>query len=110
MSDTPECPQCGQPNTYPDGALTICADCGFEWTADDPQAVSDSETARIWRDANGNVLNDGDSVTLIKNLKLKGGAGVLKVGTRFKNIRLVDGDHDVDAGTYMLKSEYLKKQ
>ena len=107
MSNTPECPQCGQPNIYPDGALIICADCGFEWTADEPAA--ELSEIRIVRDANGNVLNDGDSVTLIKDLKLKGGAGVLKVGTRFKNIRLVDGDHDVDAGTYMLKSEYLKR-
>ncbi len=109
MTDPIDCPQCGQGNTYPDGALTICADCGFEWSAADstPEEVSD---ARVVRDANGNVLNDGDSVTLIKDLKLKGGAGVLKVGTRFKNIRLVEGDHDVDAGTYMLKSEYVKKQ
>jgi protein PhnA len=107
MSDTGECPQCGLGNIYPDGALTICADCGFEWTA----AESDAEPAGLLvRDANGNLLADGDSVSLIKDLKPKGGSSVLKIGTRFKNIRLVEGDHDVDVGDYMLKSAFLKKQ
>lgn len=107
MSDSDVCPQCGLGNTYPDGALTVCADCGNEWTAAES---AEAATGRVVRDANGNVLADGDSVSLIKDLKPKGGSSVLKIGTRFKNIRLVEGDHDVDVGDYMLKSAFLKKQ
>ena len=107
MTQTDTCPHCGLGNLYPDGALTVCADCGNEWTLAES---ADAAIGRVVRDANGNVLTDGDSVSLIKDLKPKGGSSVLKIGTRFKSIRLVDGDHDVDVGEYMLKSAFLKKQ
>lgn len=85
-----------------------CATCGHEWNQS-----SDTETALIVKDANGNLLQDGDSVTLIKDLKLKGGGGTLKVGTKVKNIRLVEGDHNIDCKIdgqgMMLKSEFVKK-
>lgn len=98
-------------NTYPDGDLYICADCGYEW----PQqsADADEDAALIVKDANGQILSDGDSVVLIKDLKVKGTSTTLKVGTKIKGIRLVDGDHGVDcktsAGSFLLKAEYLKK-
>ncbi len=106
------CPQCTLPNTYPDGANFVCADCGFEW----PQAVAaeaDEDADAVVKDANGNVLADGDAVVLIKDLKVKGSSTVLKVGTKVKSIRLVGGDHEVDckmdAGSFMLKACFLKK-
>lgn len=107
----PPCPQCGRPNTYPDGELFICADCGYEWPA---QAEADSaETERVVKDANGTALTDGDTVTLIKDLKVKGSSITLKVGSKIKNIRIVDGDHELDckteAGPMMLKACFVKK-
>lgn len=111
MSDTPACPQCTLENTYPDGENLVCADCGFEW----PQiteAVADQDAAVV-KDANGNVLADGDSVVLIKDLKVKGSSITLKQGTKVKSIRLVGGDHEVDCrmegGSFMLKACYLRK-
>lgn len=108
----PACPQCTLENTYADGDNYVCADCGYEW----PIAASGSgaeEETRIIRDANGNVLADGDSVVLIKDLKVKGSSTTLKMGTKVKSIRLADGDHEVDcrmdAGNFMLKACYLKK-
>jgi protein PhnA len=98
-------------NTYPDGDLYICADCGYEW----PQQAGDEgdEDAIVVKDANGQVLSDGDSVVLIKDLKVKGTSTTLKVGTKIKSIRLVGGDHAVDcktdAGSFLLKAEFLKK-
>ncbi len=110
MSTLPPCPQCGQPNTYPDGDLLICADCGYEWT---PGAATETDSARIVKDANGTVLNDGDTVTLIKDLKVKGSSITLKVGSKIKGIRIVDGDHELDckteAGPMMLKACFVKK-
>jgi len=110
MSDIPACPQCGMENTYPDGENFVCADCGHEWPAVSAAAADDD--ALVVKDANGNLLHDGDSVALIKDLKVKGGS-TLKMGTKIKSIRLVSGDHEVDAkidGTgYMLKACYLKK-
>ncbi|HUN00298.1 MAG: alkylphosphonate utilization protein [Halothiobacillaceae bacterium] len=107
---TPACPQCGQTNTYPDGELFICADCGFEWAAAETEARDD---ARVVRDANGTVLTDGDAVTLIKDLKVKGSSITLKVGSKIKSIRIVDGDHELDckteAGPMMLKACFVKK-
>ncbi|HQS01886.1 MAG: alkylphosphonate utilization protein [Halothiobacillus sp. 24-54-40] len=107
---TPACPQCGQTNTYPDGELFICADCGFEWAAAETKARDD---ARVVRDANGTVLTDGDAVTLIKDLKVKGSSITLKVGSKIKSIRIVDGDHELDckteAGSMMLKACFVKK-
>jgi len=98
-------------NTYPDGDHLVCADCGHEWPAADKAEAGDGDE-RVVKDANGNRLRDGDAVALIKDLKVKGGA-TLKMGTKVKNIRLVAGDHEVDAridGTgYLLKACYLKK-
>ena len=112
MSSIPACPQCTLENTYPDGDNYVCADCGYEWPA---HAAAESEEAadEAVRDANGNVLADGDSVVLIKDLKVKGSSITLKVGTKVKSIRLVGGDHEVDckmdAGNFMLKACYLRK-
>ena len=112
---TPACPQCGQENTYPDAEHFICPDCAHEW----PQvAATDSdETAGegVVRDAHGALLQDGDAVLLVKDLKVKGSSSVLKKGTKIKSIRLVDGldGHNVDCktdlGSMLLKSEFLKK-
>ena len=97
-------------NTYPDGNNFICPDCSHEWSATTPVEV---EEKRVYRDAHGNVLNDGDMVTLIKDLKVKGSSLVIKGGTKIKNIRLVDGDHDIDCKvegqSMLLKSEFMKK-
>ena len=111
MSDLPPCPACGSTYTYEDGSLYVCPECGHEWSAAELAAAA--EQAQV-RDANGNVLNDGDSVTVIKDLKVKGSSAVVKVGTKVKNIRLVDGDHDIDCridgiGAMKLKSEFVKK-
>ena len=112
MSTLPACPQCGMDNTYPDGDGLVCADCGHEWSAGAAEESAD-ESPGIVRDANGNLLADGDTVVLIKDLKLKGSSQTIKVGTKIKNIRLVDGDHNVDAKVdgiaVMLKSCFLKK-
>ncbi|SMF97186.1 phosphonoacetate hydrolase [Methylomagnum ishizawai] len=108
----PPCPQCALENTYPDGDRYVCADCGHEWSATAPEDA-DATDSRIVRDANGNVLADGDAVVLIKDLKVKGSSTVLKMGTKVKSIRLADGDHEVDCrmegGNFMLKACYLKK-
>ena len=112
MSNLPACPQCNSEFTYEDGGLYICPECAHEWSA---QAASEAvEQAKVYRDAVGAVLQDGDTVTIIKDLKLKGSGGVLKVGTKVKNIRLVDSDHDIDCkidgfGAMSLKSEFVKK-
>lgn len=112
MSALPPCPKCGSEYTYEDGAQLVCPECAHEWTAGG--AVAAEEGARVYRDAVGNVLQDGDTVTVIKDLKLKGGGGVVKVGTKVKNIRLVDSDHDIDCkiegfGAMSLKTEFVKK-
>jgi len=111
MSNTPACPQCTLENTYPDGDNYVCADCGFEWPI--IAADEDDDAASVTKDANGNVLADGDAVVLIKDLKVKGSSTVLKMGTKVKSIRLVGGDHGVDcktdSGNFLLKAEFLKK-
>lgn len=112
MSTLPPCPACASAFTYEDGAMYVCPECGHEWAQDAASQVSDG--ARDIRDANGNPLQDGDSVTVIKDLKVKGSSLVVKVGTKVKNIRLVDGDHDIDCkidgiGAMKLKSEFVKK-
>ena len=114
MPDTPACPVCSLANTYPDGALLVCADCGHEWSATAaPVATPADDATEPVRDAHGAELADGDTVALIKDLKVKGSSVTLKVGTRIKGIRLVGGDHGVecrtDGGTYMLKAEFLRK-
>ena len=112
MNTIPPCPQCTLENTYPDGDNYVCADCGFEWPMSGP-ADEDDDGEAVVKDANGNVLANGDSVVLIKDLKVKGSSTTLKVGTKVKSIRLVGGDHEVDckmdAGSFMLKACYLRK-
>lgn len=113
MSNTaPACPQCTLENTYSDGANFVCADCGFEWPMLEA-ATSDDEDNAVVKDSNGQVLQDGDAVVLIKDLKVKGSSTVLKMGTKVKSIRLVGGDHEVDCkmdgGSFMLKACFLKK-
>jgi protein PhnA len=111
MSSLPKCPQCSSAYTYEDGPLYICPECAHEW----PRDTADSaEESRVVRDAHGNVLADGDTVTVIKDLKVKGSSAVVKVGTKVRNIRLVEGDHDIDCkidgiGAMGLKSEFVKK-
>jgi protein PhnA len=111
MSDLPNCPACGSEFTYEDQQMLICPECAHEWRAGEENA--EAEGAEI-RDANGNSLADGDTVTVIKDLKVKGSSAVVKVGTKVKNIRLVGGDHDIDCkidgiGAMKLKSEFVKK-
>lgn len=112
MSSLPKCPKCGSEYTYNDGTMYICPECAHEWPQD-AQAESESE-GRVIKDANGNLLQDGDTVTVIKDLKVKGSSLVVKVGTKVRNIRLVEGDHDIDCkidgiGAMKLKSEFVKK-
>ncbi len=112
LMPTNACPQCTLDNTYPDGALWICADCGFEWTA---AASESADTAQLVRDANGNVLNAGDTVTVIKDLKVKGSSIPLKQGTVIRNIRLVEDDvehiegHSDKIKGLVLKTCFLRK-
>lgn len=111
MSDLPNCPQCNSEYTYEDGSLYICPECAHEWSIDSSNADSDE---LVVKDANGNLLQDGDTVTVIKDLKVKGSSSVVKVGTKVKNIRLVEGDHDIDCkiigiGPMKLKSIFVKK-
>lgn len=113
MTSLAPCPQCNSPYAYEQGGLLVCPECGHEWNPAEAQA-DDSDTARVVKDAAGNVLQDGDSVTVIKDLKVKGSSSVVKVGTKVKNIRLVEGDHDIDCriegfGAMSLKSEFVKK-
>jgi len=107
-----KCPQCNSEYTYEDGSLFVCPECTHEWSKDAPPESTEEEL--VIKDAFGNVLNNGDSVTVIKDLKIKGSSSVVKVGTKVKNIRLVDGDHDIDCkidgiGSMSLKSELVKK-
>ncbi|OWA36282.1 alkylphosphonate utilization protein [Saccharibacillus sp. O16] len=113
MNELPNCPSCGSAYTYEDGNLLVCPECAHEWTPGS-EAGSEEESGKVVRDANGNELRDGDSVTVIKDLKVKGSSSVLKIGTKVKNIRLVDGDHDIDCkidgfGAMKLKSEFVRK-
>lgn len=112
MSQLPPCPQCNSAYTYEDGEQFVCPECGHEWQAG--AAAEASETVKVVRDSAGNVLQDGDTVTVIKDLKVKGSSSVVKIGTKVKGIRLVDGDHDIDCkidgfGAMSLKSEFVKK-
>ncbi|MEJ2692565.1 MAG: zinc ribbon domain-containing protein YjdM [Candidatus Thiodiazotropha sp.] len=112
MSSLPPCPACGSEYTYEDGNMLICPECAHEWSPNDTSDTAQDEL--VVTDANGNQLSDGDSVTVIKDLKVKGSSSVVKVGTKVKNIRLVEGDHDIDCkidgiGAMKLKSEFVKK-
>ncbi len=112
MTALPKCPKCNSEFTYEDGNMYICPECAHEWSKDAAPAAADER--RVIRDAVGNVLADGDTITVIKDLKVKGSSAVVKVGTKVKNIRLVEGDHDIDCkidgiGAMSLKSEFVKK-
>jgi protein PhnA len=112
VSDLPHCPACDSSFTYDDGLQYVCPECGHEWSREANEAAAD-DTPQV-RDANGNPLADGDTVTVIKDLKVKGSSLVVKVGTKVKNIRLVEGDHDIDCkvdgiGPMKLKSAFVKK-
>lgn len=112
MSDLPKCPECGSEYTYEDRGLYVCPECAHEWSK--TPVLGDDEQGAVIKDANGNVLNDGDTITVIKDLKVKGSSSVVKVGTKVKNIRLVGGDHDIDCkidgiGAMKLKSQFVKK-
>ncbi|WP_089415447.1 zinc ribbon domain-containing protein YjdM [Vitreoscilla filiformis] len=112
MSTIPKCPKCGSEYGYEDGGLFICPECSHEWTNQSTEEPTEKE--KVVRDANGNILTDGDTVTLIKDLKVKGSSLVIKVGTKAKNIRIIEGDHDIDCkidgvGAMQLKSEFVKK-
>jgi protein PhnA len=111
MTDIPPCTECESEFVYEDGNLFVCPECGHEMGKDAQEEVSNGP---VYRDTNGNTLSDGDTVTVIKDLKIKGTSSVVKVGTRVKNIRLVEGDHDIDCkipgvGPMKLKSEFVKK-
>lgn len=111
MSNLPKCPKCNSEYTYEDGNMIVCPECAYEWNAN---IESSDNEEKVVKDANGNILTDGDSITIIKDLKVKGSSSVLKIGTKVKNIRLVDGDHDIDCkidgfGAMKLKSEFVKK-
>ncbi|HQW76587.1 MAG: alkylphosphonate utilization protein [Xanthomonadales bacterium] len=112
MSDIPACPICSMENTYPDGDNYVCADCAHEWPIVAVAAAGDDDAATV-KDANGNLLADGDDVVLIKDLKVRGSSQVIKQGTKVRGIRVVGGDHDVEGkvngSAMMLKSEFLKK-
>ncbi|WP_110649934.1 zinc ribbon domain-containing protein YjdM [Salinicola peritrichatus] len=111
MNQLPPCPQCGSEYTYEDMGLYVCPECAHEWS--DSERAAD-EAAKVVTDAHGTPLADGDSVTVIKDLKVKGSSQVVKVGAKVKSIRLVDGDHDIDCkidgiGAMKLKSEFVRK-
>ncbi|MCA8901064.1 MAG: alkylphosphonate utilization protein [Hyphomonas sp.] len=110
MNTLPPCPKCGSVYTYEDGTMLVCPECAHEWAPGEASAADE----KVVKDSNGNPLADGDSVVVIKDLKVKGSSLVVKRGTKVKNIRLVDGDHDIDCridgvGQMGLKSEFVKK-
>ena len=112
MSTLPPCPKCNSEYTYEDGAQLICPECAHEWSANG--VAEEASDEKVYKDSAGTVLTDGDTITVIKDLKIKGTSLVVKVGTKVKNIRLVDGDHDIDCkidgiGQMGLKSQFVKK-
>jgi len=115
MSDLAPCPACGSALTYEDGALLVCPECAHEWSPAAAAAEAAADGPRVHKDANGNVLADGDEITVIKDLKIRGSSQVVKQGAKVKIIRLVDEDHDIDCriegiGAMKLKSEFVKKR
>ncbi|HET7811745.1 MAG TPA: zinc ribbon domain-containing protein YjdM [Steroidobacteraceae bacterium] len=117
MTTLPPCPKCNSGFTYQDGLMLVCPECAHEWALAAETATGSTagdEPERVVRDSNGNVLADGDSVIVIKDLPVKGASSALKAGTKVKGIRLVDGDHNIDCkiegfGGMKLKSEFVKK-
>ncbi|GAA0733079.1 zinc ribbon domain-containing protein YjdM [Clostridium oceanicum] len=111
MTNLPNCPKCNSEYTYEDGNLFVCPECAYEWTLESEKQKEEESSVK---DANGNILEDGDTVTVIKDLKVKGSSSSIKIGTKVKNIRLVEGDHNIDCkidgfGAMKLKSEFVKK-
>lgn len=111
MNECPSCPNCNFEYTYENGEMYVCPECGYEWNKNDNE---NSDTGLVVKDANGNLLSNGDMVIVIKDLKVKGSSSVVKAGTKVKNIRLVEGDHNIDCkiqgiGAMQLKSEFVKK-
>lgn len=109
----PTCPKCKSEHTYQDNIIFICPECAYEWSEDDKEGTTHYSELVI-KDAYGTILNNGDTVTVIKDLKVKGSSFIIKVGTKIKNIRLVEGDHDIDCriegiGSMKLKSQFIKK-
>ena len=104
------CPKCSSENAYHDGTLYVCPECSYEWQ---PETDKNHDAGREVKDSNGNILADGDSIILIKDLKLKGSSTIIKKGAKAKNIRLVDGDHEIDCKVddikVMLKASFVKK-
>ena len=112
MDKLPNCPKCNSEYTYEDGSLLVCPECAYEWSKEGNNEASDD--VLVVKDSNGNILSDGDTVTIIKDLKVKGASSALKKGTKVKNIKLVEGDHNIDCkidgfGAMSLKSEFVKK-
>lgn len=112
MTSLPPCPKCQSEYTYEDNGMIVCPECGYEFNESESAAQDDDQL--IVKDANGTLLADGDSVTIIKSLKVKGASSMLKIGTKVKNIRLCEGDHNIDCkidgfGAMKLKSEFVKK-
>ena len=112
MMTLPNCPKCNSEYTYEDGTLLVCPECAHEWTPGTEEQANDD--VLVVKDANGNLLQEGDSVTVIKDLKIKGSSSVVKIGTKVKNIRLIEGDHNIACkidgiGAMELKSEFVKK-
>lgn len=112
MMNVPKCPKCSCEYTYEDNGIFICSECSHEWSKDVEN--DKAQEKKIFKDAHGNILNNGDSVALIKDLKIKGSSSTIKAGTKVKNIQLVDEDHDIDCkidgfGKMGLKSEFVKK-
>ncbi|MFV0559628.1 MAG: zinc ribbon domain-containing protein YjdM [Enterococcus sp.] len=110
MSSLPKCPMCQSEYTYEDRNMYVCPECGHEWN----EEMAEENAVLVVRDSNGNQLSDGDSITIIKDLKVKGASNALKQGTKVKNIRLIEGDHNIDCkidgfGPMQLKSEFVKK-
>ena len=112
MQDLPNCPKCSSKFTWQEGEQLNCPECGHEWSESSASATAQDD--QVVRDANGNLLADGDSVTVVKDLKVKGSSSMLKIGTKVKGIRLCEGDHNIDCkidgfGQMKLKSEFVKK-
>ncbi|WP_099224675.1 zinc ribbon domain-containing protein YjdM [Listeria costaricensis] len=113
MTKLPNCPECNSEYAYEDRGMLVCPECGHEWNVAS-ESSAPAEEGLVVKDANGNLLADGDTITVIKDLKVKGASNPLKMGTRVKNIRLVEGDHNIDCkidgfGAMKLKSEFVKK-
>ncbi|MCL4115656.1 UNVERIFIED_CONTAM: hypothetical protein GTU68_056407 [Idotea baltica] len=114
MNEIPKCPKCSSEYTYKDNSLFICPECAYEWNDSINEAEKEAEDVQEIKDSVGNLLQDGDTVTVIKDLKIKGSSSVVKVGTKVKNIRLCEGDHNIDCkipgiGAMKLKSQFVKQ-